>query len=985
MKKLLLRLLLITLALPHHLLAELSKSMETSAKTVKKNKKRRKADIRFNFHDEELVDLINMLAAKKGVNIVLPTGDKAIKQKITYSEPDLLTLDEAWEKLYNILDIAGYSLIKKNDLYLIVKNGPNISREPLPIFINTPIRDLPKTDERIIYIYYLTNIKASTEFDNQLGALFKELLPPDAVYKADKTANGILLVAKAQDIKSIMEIVDAMDQTGFQERLELVRLRYTTADTVARIFNDSILKTAAPTPNNRFRAGPQVDGAAATYFSQNVRVIAEPRTNSLVVLGRVQAVERVKDFIFKYIDVQLDSGRSILHIYDLQYLDADEFAPVLQKIVESSRSGGTDQSRSGEGAQSGTERFFDQVIIRSDSPGKASDEGAEGKYFGGNKLVVAARNDDWVRIRALIETLDRPQPQVIIEVLIADLTLTDLKNLGAITRNPGDIPFAGKASAQAAMVDGVVLDAVDTSENPNAINALRGVNSDLNAVTLLPTGASSGPPFVSLPQNLAPGTGVISISDKDGRTWTTLEVLQQFNPLRILTHPHVIATNNQTATIEVGETRLVTDQAAPSTSGITVRNKNLEANTTVKITPRISSANTVNLQVVININKFISATDFANGDRINRDLITNASVKSGDILALGGLISDETDDTIFETPILCNIPVLGWLFKQKAKRLLKTSLNIFITPTIIQPKLRGGVSEYTRENAQAAKNYTADASLFDNLRDPITRWFFYTTQTNARVIDNFLDKDATQDLSRPEVEFSNILHEDELLDNPSLYDKTGNLKEKLSFEENPLQARSESREIGNIVDSMQPIAAGSSQAKKATAPQTKKVYSKPAPKKTKIIPPVRRANKENNIPNNIVTPNSTDNLNNNVGSEMNSPQEQSRSQEIENIITSAQSAPAVTRTRTKKTKIIPPIQRAKKERVPKTQKTRKPAPAIPAPALKRPCPVPAKKPVQACAVIKKPEQPKKWPPRKAKQDLKALLALEQNPLQISTT
>lgn len=827
MKNFVLRLLLITMVLPHHLLAELSQSITLAGKvTGKSPKRRRKADIYFNFKDEDLVDVINKIAKLKKVNIVFPTGANAVTQKINYTKPNPLTLEEAWDELYTILDIAGYSLIKEDDLYRIVKNSKNISREPLPLFINTPLNELPKTDERIVYIYYLTNIKASQEFDNQLGALFKELLPEDALYKADKNANGILLVAKAQDIRSIMEIVEAMDQTGFQERLEMIRLSYTTAETVARIFNEGILKTAAATPN-RFRPGPQPDSAAATYFSQNVRVIPEPRTNSLVVLGRVQAVERVKDFIFKYIDTQLDSGKSILHVYALQYLDADDFAGVLKNIIESTRTGGTEQSRAGgAGAQSGTERFFDEVLVMADSPARSSEEGSEGKYFGGNKLVIAARNDDWDRIRTLVETLDKPQPQVIVEVLIADLTLADARLLGSITRNPSDIPFPGNASIQAAMVGQVVLDTID----PVAVNALRGVNSDLNAITV--TNPTPPPPEVSIPNNLPAGTTVISLSDSDGRTWSILEVLKQFNNTKILSHPHVIATNNQTALIEVGETRLVTDNAAPSTSGITIRKKDLSAKTNLKITPRISAANTVNLQVIVDIDQFTDPLNLASGNRFTRNLITNASVKSGDILALGGLVRDDTADDLTETPGLSSIPILGWFFKRKAKVIAKTSLHIFITPTIIQPKLRGGVGEYTRAYADTAKDYTHKASLFDNLRDPITRWFFLTPSDSASVIDEFLAKDATRDLSHPEAEFVNLEHEDDVLNNPRDYNKTGQLKNLLAPQSNPLQKSGGAREFtptGLEFPSVQPTP--------QRIPAITAAQAKPMRKKTKIVPP----------------------------------------------------------------------------------------------------------------------------------------------------
>ncbi len=900
MKKHALYLLLIILSLPSALLAELSKSIKLAEKVTGKSKqKKRKAEISFLFKDEDLVDIINMLAAKKGVNIVLPTGANAIKEKVNLNIDHKLTLTEAWDMLYSLLDIAGYSMIPKKDLYVIVKNSKNVSRESLPIYINTIPNDLPDTDERIRYMYYLTNIKASQEFDNQLGALFKELLPDDALYKADKGANGILLIAKARDIKSLMKIVEAMDQTGFQERLELIRLRYTNAGILANLFNENILKTAAPTPISRFRASAQAN-QAATYFSKNVKVISEPRTNSLVVLGRVQAVERVKDFIFKYIDVQLDSGKSILHIYELQYLDADEFAPVLQNIVDSSRSGGTEQSRAG-GKQAGTERFFDQVIIQPDSPGQASSEGEEGKYFGGNKLVIAARNDDWKRIKDLIESLDKPQPQVIIEVLIADLTLDDARRLGAITRNPLDIPFPGEVTGQAAMAGPVILD----SNDPDVIDTLKGVNSDLNSVVIPTTGGD-----VALPATFRAGTSVISISDPDGRTWGILDLLKLFTHTKILSHPHIIATNNQKATVEVGESRLVEDQAAPSTSGITRRKKTIEANTKVHLTPRISAANTVNLQVLIDIDQFQNAS-VDNGNRINRDLVTNASIKSGDILALGGLVREVTQDVVARTPILSKIPILGWLFKQKNKEIQQTSLTIFISPTIIQPKLRGGVGEYTKAYVDVAKNYSRQGALFDNLRDPITRWFFKTNSEAVDTTDDFLAKDETTEILHAAEEIETISDEEGRILDEHLgvvqeavdahlegSNARGDLKGMLATQENPLQAQRvindifQSREIKSTTIAERP-------QMQSQAPKAKRVSKKQTvqPKKKKIAQQPKKS-----------------------------------------------------------------CETCKVAEGPKaTAPKKKPAPT---------------------KIVKKTE-PKKWPPRKAARDLKALLEAEDNPLILS--
>lgn len=706
-----------------------------SKKVHQTTKKNRRATINFNFNNEEFIDIINTIVAERNANIVLPTGQNAIKQKITINAGQV-TAKEAWDLLLTLLDIAGYSVVDKKNIYVIVKNNKNIINEPFPIYINTPLDQIPNNNERIRYIYYLKNIKASPDFDNQLNSLFKETIPDDALLRAEPNSNGLIIVAKSSDVQNFLAIVQALDEVGFVEKLERISLRYTQANNVAKIFTE-IFKNAT-TPLTRYNL--ETFKEPATYFSSNIKVIPEPITNSLIVLGRAQAVERVKDFIFKYIDIELESGKSILHVYELQYLDAKGFAPILRNIVESARSGGTEQSKAGQ-SQGGIERLFDQIIIQPDNPGEASEEEAMGKYSGGNKLVIAARNDDWKRIKKLIEKLDQPQPQVIIEVLIADLTIEDIRNLGSITRNINDLAFPGSATAQAAMIDQVVLDASTAGKSGStALDGLTGVDADLNANTVVVAGQTDLSKLTSIPNNLVAGTTVISISDKNGKTWSIIEILQLLRSTKILSHPHIIAINNQESSIQIGEQRLLVDQAAPSTSGITIRKKPIEANTNLFITPRISSANTVNLQVKIDIDQFTDPTNFTSGNRISRDIVTNATVKSGDILALGGLVDEQATDAIVRTPILSDIPVLGWFFKTRNRDIATTSLTVFISPTILPAKLRGGVGEYTESYIGVAKNYSRQGHLFDNLRDPITRWFFVNSSEAEVIADDFLEQ-----------------------------------------------------------------------------------------------------------------------------------------------------------------------------------------------------------------------------------------------------
>ncbi|MCA9770652.1 hypothetical protein KC460_04765 [Candidatus Dependentiae bacterium] len=686
---------------------------------------RKKRYIKFDYENEPLIDIINFLAAEKNINIVLPTGNDAIKVNTNLSINQILTLQEAWNILLALLDIAGYTIIPKANIYMVVRNNKEITRESLPVYVGTPVDKLPDNDQRIRYIVYLSNIQVTTDVNSTLMLLLKEILPDTAKFQVDEGTNALIISDKGNNIRSIMRVILALDQTTFQEKLEIIKLRYVDATTIEQLFNQQILQIEQRARRYHLRQQKQQQ---ADFFSDNIKIISEERTNSLILLGKNEAVERAKDFIFKYLDVELESGKSILHVYQLQYLRAEEFAPILDNIIRSARGGNqaaAQQARAGK-TSSGIRRFFDEVIIRADKP-EGVDE--EGKYSGGNKLIIAARKQDWKQIEKLIETLDIPQPQVIIEVLIADLTIDDTRLLGSLTRNPDVVPLHSDINFQSAQAGQVVL---NNATNPTT------VKSDLLGNVL--TDASNNP--TSIAASFPAGTSLIELNDSDGTTWNLLAISKLFDHRKVISHPHVVATNNKKAIITVGESRLVNDEASGSTGGTTTATKRqIDANLEVKITPRISSANSVNLQVQITIAEFRSS-NISDADKLNREVITNANVGNKAILALGGLTRVDTIKSVNETPLLGKIPILGWFFKNRSGIANKTNLTVFISPTIVEPRLRGGVSSYTKDYIHVAKQYANEGMLFENLRDPITRWFFGTEGTDSKSsMDTFTSRD----------------------------------------------------------------------------------------------------------------------------------------------------------------------------------------------------------------------------------------------------
>lgn len=681
--------------------------------------------ILFSFKDEPLIDIITMVAKERGVNIVLPAGNDAITSKVTLHIENPLPLHEAWDMLNTMLDVAGYSLVLRGSMYAIVKNSKTLIKEPMPLYIGVPEEELPDTDQHIRYLYYLNNIKIAEESNSELDLILQTFLSENSTYKTDIKTNGILIIDKASNIKAAMFALKELDKATFKEKLEVIPLLYVNADYVAKLFEENILKNEKEPLRYGLRDKRSLD--QADYFSRNIKMIPEIRQNKLILIGREQAVTRFKNFITTYIDVGPESGQSILHVYQLQYLDAYEFAPVLDNIVKSSRFQGGGQSTA-EQKQSGTERFFEGVIIKTDKPqSTGGGQNGEIKYSGGNKLVIAAKNDDWKIIKQLIEDLDKPQRTVILEALIVDLTATDARNLGTSLRVPEGIPVPTWVNLQTTHLVG---DAI-------LPNPLTNADSTLGADMLFQPSLPSTAPVTNYANRAPAGATLISLNDPSGETWGIMQLLQSFIHSKILSHPHVIATNNRTATIIVGEQRLLQDEAVSAVAPV-VKFKLDNANLKVVITPRISSSNTVSLKVVIEITEFVAGNSNA---KIVRNMETVAEVHTGAVLALGGLIRVDTAISIAETPIWSKIPILGWLFKSRTEQNGKTNLTVFISPTIIEPRLRSGVGQYTVDHLGIAQQYTKDGELFDSLRDPITRFFFVNPDNDGKLVRDFLAKD----------------------------------------------------------------------------------------------------------------------------------------------------------------------------------------------------------------------------------------------------
>lgn len=712
----------------------------------------------FNYENTPLTDVINQIAAilKKNIIFPQPQSPNALTTKITYQLPKKVTATQAWREINKILSFIGYSWVPYDDLIILTKISNDLKREPLTVYKNPAIEDLPNDGTVVQAIFYLANLKLSNDSTRtNIEAILKSMLSPTADIKRDEKTNALIITDKSDNIRAAMIIIKELDLEGVPDAIEVIPLYYTEAAFVEDLFKNKLL-LATPSPVPTRETVKQV-----SYFPPNTKVLALGRTNAIVIMGSLKSIRVVKDFIEKYIDRPLESGESILHIYDLQYLNAEDFQPILQDLVNKSVTG---QAQT-QGQATGPQRDFQDVIIVAEkstlkiaSPKKSeatqiapseaptsvgSSTTISGETQGieqaGNRLIVAARKQDWVRIKALIEDLDKPQPQVAIEVLVVDLTLNNDKILGSQMRNKGSLhdSISEHVDFQTAMIDSPILkNPIGTISTANGDTVPVFPNNALMANLLAIQNGDNG--NFSLATEGGIGSMVISFNDPDNSgIWNVWQILDAYTNSTLIAQPFITTADNRQASITIAEQRLVDGDAVSQVGGIKVQKDDVVAATSIDILPRISiDNNNINLNIIVKVEQF----EPENNNRATRLVQTNANVGNGEVLALGGLIS--LNDTISnnETPLLAKIPILGWFFKRKEKNKTKNNLMIFISPRIMYPKIKGGVGSYTKDKLCYAKNELTEELAFETLRDPVTRWFFKPNYSYAdTVVGNFVN------------------------------------------------------------------------------------------------------------------------------------------------------------------------------------------------------------------------------------------------------
>lgn len=646
--------------------------------------------VAFNFEDIDLQNVAQYMERVHKVKFItddiLDTNKSAQKlagNKISFRTNAPLSKQESWSLFVTFLSMAGLDVVPMAHagFYRIVPL-PSAPQEAIPAYIGSSPSLLPDNDMIVRYVYFMQNAdplkiqQIISKFQGSAGSL--------QIYKDLK---ALIFTDKSYNIKSLMTIVKELDKAVSPQAMSVVKLKRANVEDVINLYN-----SLKPSANQQRAWAADNKDVASEFFSQNVSLAGDKRTNTLIILGPKDPVARLEDFIAQYIDIDANTSKPPVFVYYLEYTSASE----MQKTLSSLVTYGSSTSAGQYGGVRDGQKYLQPMTI------------VAGTHS--NSLIINATPEDYLPVEKLIKQLDVPQRQVALEVLIVQVSGTKIREIGSQISGPNeDNTFLRSVSAQTSGIppaSGIV-----TTPAPNNQLIAQSIKSNLASLLIGPINRT-GSTLLTFGQPI----------------WAIFKVLKTITTTKILQNPFVVVSNNSKALITVGTSRrVVTGEAISAGNTAATGYQTAEANLSVTIVPLINDQKIINLSIAITNNQFVNnAVNDAVQDQ--KSITTMAAVADGEVLVLGGIMADTDTSTTSGVPFLSKIPIFGWLFKNKANSQGKNIFMVFICPKILDNvNHQADVQEYTRNKIEETQDYLRlmdEVDEIDSGQDPIDRAFF---------------------------------------------------------------------------------------------------------------------------------------------------------------------------------------------------------------------------------------------------------------------
>ena len=644
--------------------------------------------VTIDFVDTPLTDLIKYMAEITQRNFIL-TDD--LKGEVTIISHQPVSVAAAYEAFLSALEMAGYTTVTTGSATRVVPLGDAASR-PIRVYEGG---DIPYTDNYVTQIFQLENVSV-TDMEKVVG----QLKGKSAQVISYVPTNTLIITDAATNIRKIYKIISQLDVASPKSRLEIIPLAYAQASDIQTIIDqlygkaDTSSSTSASDRSSRSRSTssssrrrrtePETETGSSTSVGDEgkyiEKVIADERTNSLLVLANEEALIAIRELIAQ-LDVDTDPTKGAqIHVIYLEHAKSEDVATVLANLSESGTSSSSSSSprsaasRSRAASTRGTPGGPPPGA--EESSGESSSGSAVAAFDSGvritsdentNSLVIIATRDQFAIIKQVIEKLDIRRKEVFVECVILEMASEDTSDIG-IGIHAGKPTDAGGLSIGSAQLNGSSL----------------GLSSDI--LSGMAMGVFGAPVEVSLPDFSSGSSTTLEVP----AFGIALNALQSNSTVEILSTPNILTLDNEEAKIVVGRNipfPVGTSYSSNSNFGPIVNYQREDVAITLKVTPQINESNYVTLEVFQEVTEVEEDSEGLSSDggpiTSKRSAETTVMVRDNQTVVIGGLIGSTETEVETKVPVLGDLPLVGNLFRGSAHTSRKTNLLIFLTPHVI--------------------------------------------------------------------------------------------------------------------------------------------------------------------------------------------------------------------------------------------------------------------------------------------------------------
>lgn len=576
------------------------------------------ASVNFTFNQVDLRVFVRMIGELTGRRFII---DDNVKGQVTVMAPRV-PVAEAYPLFVRILESVGCAVVEEGDLNRIVALPPRaVAAAPV---VGESGRVTGKGLVTRVMRLRNTNVADLRKVIDQLAGREK-----GGTIAILESSNHIILTDTADNVRRFEQLIAEIDQAGAGTTSEVVFLKFADASEFVQQYNQ-----AASGQKVMVREG------VTTRSGSDLVMLASPQSNSIIMIGPAAAIAEVKK-ILALVDVETSSGRGSLHAIFLKYIAAEEAAKSLNALLE--RSLGKDPPKAGERRRLSVEAST-----------------------ANNALLVDASPLDFQLVKSLIDELDRIQNQVLIEVVIAEVSADDGLDVGVELTALNSPSKVG---------DTVLQGSTRLSDNPGTVNDI--IQNGIFPRGIL-VGVAKGSHLDSSGNLVSSYPGIASIN-----------ALQKNSKVKILSSVPLVAQNNKEASVSVVDNIPMlksTIQGGSGTSRDVIQNiDRVDVGIKLKMTPHVNPSN----EVCVVLNPSIEAViDAGTAGQYTptiakREVSTTVTVPDGRTIVISGLIREDRTHSVRKIPILGSIPVIGFLFRHTVEDKQRTNLIIFVTPRVM--------------------------------------------------------------------------------------------------------------------------------------------------------------------------------------------------------------------------------------------------------------------------------------------------------------